>query len=66
MISEYSSNLELCKHYENSLFKYIENFITTKKKKKKKISVKKYNIFHISAKKHRLWVLVKIASVRWF
>ena len=40
------------------LFKYIENFTT----KNWKFSDKNSDIFHISAQKHRLWVLVRTAE----
>ena len=44
------------------LYKYIENFTTKILKFSDKIS----DIFHISAQKHRLWVLVRTASSRRF
>ena len=42
------------------LFKYIEDFIT----RNWKFLYKNSDIFHISAQKHRLWVLVRTASSR--
>ena len=45
------------------LFKYIENFTSRNIKFSDK---KKSDIFHISAQKHRLWVLVRTASPRRF
>ena len=47
---------------KQGLFKYIENSAT----KKWKCSDKNSDIFHISAKKYRLWLLVRTASLRWF
>ena len=47
---------------KTSLFKYTENFTT----KKWQFSDKDSDLFHISAQKHRLWVLVRTASVRQF
>ena len=44
------------------LFKYIENFTT----KNWRFSDKNSHIFHISAQKHTLWVLVRTASSRRF
>ena len=41
------------------LFKYIENFTT---KKLANFQIKNSNIFHISAQKHRLWVLIRTSS----
>ena len=43
-------------------YMYIENFTTQNWKFSDKIS----DIFHISAQKHRLWVLVRTASLRQF
>ena len=45
------------------LFKYIENFTS---KKTWKISDKKLWYFSCFCSKHRLWVLVRTASSRWF
>ena len=51
---------------KTSLFKYIENFTTQKKKKKKgKFEIKKNNWYFTNFySKHRLWVLVRSASPR--
>ena len=66
----YPENATVTKHSlpeahitKTRLFKYTENFTT----KKWKFSDKKILIFfHISAQKHRLWVLVRTASPRRF
>ena len=52
---------------KTSLFKYLENFSTKKKKKKNEnFQLKKIWYFSCFCSKHRLWVLVRTASMRWF
>ena len=50
-------------HYEN---KPIQIYWKIYHQKKWKFSDKNFDIFHISAQKHRLWVLVRTASPRRF
>ena len=59
VVFQFASTVSLRKHAYSNIFKILQP-------KKEKFQVKKSDIFHISAQKHRLWVLVRTASPRRF